>query len=255
MLHNEIIIDNHFPGLNPVQFGFETCKPHYAFGPCVRTHWLLHYVVSGYGTFIREGITHTVCPGQIFVIPPYVETFYQADENLPWKYIWIGFTGDKIPECFSQPIITNSNAGNIFYEMKECANFENGRSAYLSSCLWKLVSILSEQDVEKSDYVDKALHYMHANYANHITIQEIANSLGLNRKYFCALFTQRVGIPPSEYLVNYRLNKAAELMTIHQQTPTTAALSVGYSDIYHFSKSFKKRYGMSPRNYCEHFST
>ena len=135
--------------------------------------------------------------------------------------------------------------------MKECLNYENGKSAYLTSCLWKLVSILSEEDVNKSDYVDKALHYMQANYANHITIQEIADSLGLNRKYFCTLFSQKTGFTPIEYLGNYRLSKAAELMTIHKQSPTTAALSVGYTDIYHFSKAFKKKYGLSPRNYCK----
>jgi len=251
MRHDEIVIDKQFKDLNPVQFGYESCEPLHSFGPSVRTHWLLHYVVSGYGKFTRNGITHKVGAGQIFVIPPYVETYYRADEADPWSYIWIGFTTTDIPECLLHPVLSNPNVGSVFHDMKECSNYENGKSAYLTSCLWKLVSILSEEDVNKSDYVDKALHYMQANYANHITIQEIADSLGLNRKYFCTLFSQKTGFTPIEYLGNYRLSKAAELMTIHKQSPTTAALSVGYADIYHFSKAFKKKFGLSPRNYCK----
>ena len=47
----EIVIDQHYKGYNPVQFGSETCDPGHFFGPSVRTHWLLHYVVYGFGIF------------------------------------------------------------------------------------------------------------------------------------------------------------------------------------------------------------
>lgn len=250
MYCNVIVIDQHFHSLNPMQFGYESCAPSHSFGPAIRTHWLLHYVVSGFGKFTREGITYEIGPGQIFVIPPYMETCYQADEKHPWKYIWIGFTTEEVPEIFKEPVISCPNAGNIFTEMLPCENLENGRSAFLAGCLWKLVSVLLEQGKTKSDYVDMALNYMNSDYANGITIQQIADSIGLNRKYFCSLFSKQVGLSPSEYLINLRLNKAAELMTTYLQSPTTAANSVGYDDIYHFSKIFKKHFGVSPREYC-----
>ena len=108
MHRNIIVIDQHLHGLNPMQFGHENCTPLHDFGPAVRTHWLLHYVVSGFGKFTREGVTYAVGPGEIFVIPPYIETYYQADEKQPWKYIWIGFTTEEIPEVFLQPIFQGS---------------------------------------------------------------------------------------------------------------------------------------------------
>lgn len=246
---NIIIIDQHFHGLNPIQFGHEDCAPGHDYGPAVRTHWLLHYVVSGFGKFTREGITYNIEPGQIFVIPPYIEAYYQADAKQPWKYIWIGFTTEEVPEVFQQAVISYPNIGKVFNEMLSCSQLENGRSAYLSSCLWKLVCLLSEHYETKSSYVDLALNYMHSDYANGITIQQIADSIGLNRKYFCSLFSKQVGVSPSEYLIHLRLNKAAELMTTYKQPPTIAAMSVGYNDIYHFSKIFKKHFGVSPRRY------
>ncbi len=250
-MYSEIIVDEHFEGLNPMQLGHEACIPSHSYGPAVRTHWLLHYVVSGFGTFTRENITYNIKPGEIFVIPPYIETYYQADEKSPWKYIWIGFTTKNIPEVLDRAVISCPNIGTIFHEMLLCSKLENGRSAHLASCLWKLVSILSENGEAKSNHIDKAINYMHSNYANEISIQQIAETLGLNRKYFCSLFTAQIGVSPSEYLISLRLNKAAELMTKHNQSPTTAAISVGYNDIYHFSKSFKKHFGISPRTYCK----
>lgn len=252
MNHSEIITDHHYGGLNPVQFGYENCAPSHAFGPAVRTHWLLHYIVSGFGEFTRDGVKHKVGPGHIFVIPPYLETYYEADHDKPWKYIWIGFTtADTLPDVFSQPVISCPSAGALFDEMLSCSKMDNGRSAFLSGCLWKLMSLLLEQGKSKSDYVEKALACMHSEYMRRITIQEIADRLGLDRSYFYTLFTERIGMSPSEYLINLRLTKAAELMIDHEERPSIAAASVGYEDLFHFSKIFKKHYGMSPRSYMK----
>lgn len=250
--YNEIIIDMHYGGLNPVQFGHETCDPSHSFGPAVRTHWLLHYVVSGFGVFVRQDVTYRVGPGEIFVIPPYLETYYEADAESPWKYIWIGFTTqEQLPDIFSQPVITCPGAGTPFQEMFYCKNMENGRSAFLSGCLWKLMGILLEQGKPISDYIDKAIHYMQAEYMHGITVQALADRLGLDRSYFSTVFSERTGISPQEYLINLRLTKAADLMIAHGESPSTAALSVGYSDLYHFSKIFKKHFGLSPRAYIK----
>ncbi len=252
MLKNEIIINESYSGLNPVQFGQEECAPGHSFGPAVRDHWLLHYVVSGCGMFERGGKLHTVNAGDIFVIEPYTETYYEADAKNPWHYIWIGFTADgKLPNEFYQPIISCSGVGNIFAQMLECSGLERGKSAYLSGCLWQLVSTILESGEQKADYIEKALNCMRAEYANDISVNEIARRLNLDRSYFTVLFRSKVGVPPGQYLLNLRLEKAEELMTKHGETPTSAALSCGFPDIYHFSKAFKKKYGLSPRAYSK----
>ena len=91
---HEIIIDCGYNGLNPMQFGYQHCEKSHSFGPAVRNHWLLHYVVSGCGIFNISGKTHHIKAGDMFCIPPFVETYYEADCQNPWYYIWIGFTTD-----------------------------------------------------------------------------------------------------------------------------------------------------------------
>lgn len=253
MRYCEIVIDCHYSGLNPIRFGYEDCAPLHSFGPAVRGHWLLHYVTSGFGTCVRKGIPHKVGPGEIFVIPPYEEHYYEADHDKPWKYIWIGFTTNQtLPDILSQPVIKCPGAGKIFEEMIHCKQMENGRSAFLAGCLWRLIAVLLEQGKSTFDYVDKAVHYIHSEYANGITVQEIADHLNLDRSYFSTIFSKRMGVSPQEYIINHRLTTAAELMVTYGESPSTVATSVGYPDLFQFSKSFKKLFGMSPRAYIKY---
>jgi AraC-like DNA-binding protein len=101
--------------------------------------------------------------------------------------------------------------------------------------------------------VDKAITYMHAEYMNSISIQEIADHLNLDRKYFSRTFSMHTGSSPQQYLLNLRLTKAAEFMVTHNETPSSSAALVGYTDLYQFSKIFKKHFGMSPRTYIKHY--
>ena len=248
--YSEIVIDCKLDGMNPVQFGYENCAPRHHYGPAVRTHWLLHYVVSGCGRFTRNSKVYDIGPGDIFVIEPYLETYYEADADMPWEYVWIGFTASgQLCDQLSKPVISCPEAGSVFDEMRLCSSYDSGKSAYLSGCLWKLMGLLLERGKVKPDYVDKALSCIHSEYGTGITVQGIADRLSLDRSYLSHIFTKRMGVAPGVYLRTYRLNRAAELMTVYGEKPSTAANSVGFDDIFHFSKSFKKQFGMSPREY------
>ena len=251
MNRSEIVINQHYRGMfNPMQFGSEDCAPGHFFGPYVRTHWLLHYVVYGFGTFVRDGVTWEVKPGDIFVIPPYEETYYEADRVKPWRYIWIGFTTEEeLPPVMQEPVIHCAGVGAVFEDMMRCGKMENGRSAFLCSKIWELLSILLDQGAPAADYMKKALNYMNSEYVNGITVQQVADRLNLDRSYFSTVFKEKMGVSPQAYLINLRLERAAELITVYGEAPSTAAVSVGYPDLYHFSKIFKKHFGVSPREY------
>lgn len=250
MIKSEIVIDQHYKDFSPMQFGSETCDPGHFFGPSVRTHWLLHYIVYGFGRFERDGISYSVKPGDIFVIPPYEKTYYEADQKKPWRYIWIGFTTDQsVPEQLLKPIIHCPSAGKIFEEMLQCEKMGNGRTAFLCAKLWEFFSILLDNVKSDTDYVQKAINCINAEYINGITIRQVADRLNINRSYLSDLFKKRMGISPQKYLIQLRLEKAAELLTVYGQSPSTAGISVGYPDLYHFSKIFKKHFGVSPREY------
>lgn len=248
MYHYVIVSNEEYKGLNPVIFGYEPCKKSHSFGPAVRGYWLLHYIESGYGVYKINNREYKVGPGEIFVIPPFEETYYEADAENPWSYIWIGFTTDCLPTALDD-VIHIPEAITVFNEMKTCEEFKNGRSAFLSAKLWELFSLLLRKKKNTEDYIAKALDCIHAEYMNGITIEEIAQRLRLDRTYFSTLFKKKIGISPKKYLLNYRMNIASSLMLDNGKSVSVTACSVGYTDIFTFSKMFKKHYGLSPHDY------
>ncbi len=251
----DVFINEKRKGIMPIHFGYQKCTAGYGFGPLIRPFWVLHYVMNGQGTFIRSGKKYRIQSGDIFIIPPYIETYYQADSLNPWNYVWIDFfdDGDNLPECFQQAVLRLPGSGKIFGEMRKSGELENGRGAFLVSKIYELISLALEKNAtsNSNDYIEQAINLMNTEYMNNLTIESIASHLNIARSYFSTIFHQKMGISPVQYLINLRLEKAAELMVIHKAPPSTAAFSVGYSDLFHFSKAFKQKYGLSPRNYLK----
>ena len=96
--------------------------------------------------------------------------------------------------------------------------------------------------------MDYALQYIKFNY-DHIKVNDIAQYIGINRSYLTAIFKKQLDISPQEYLVSYRLKKAAELIKTTNMSIQDISTSIGYESPLTFSKMFKQTYGISPKNY------
>ncbi|MFJ6266696.1 helix-turn-helix domain-containing protein [Lysinibacillus xylanilyticus] len=82
----------------------------------------------------------------------------------------------------------------------------------------------------------------------------MAEILNLSRSYLSTLFKNEVGISFTEYLINFRLNRAIEILKLEKLPLNNIAEMVGYPDYTQFSKIFKKYKGVSPKNYLTSFS-
>ncbi|MBQ5901064.1 MAG: AraC family transcriptional regulator [Clostridia bacterium] len=252
MLHNIFLAESDFPALNVVNFGYEDCEKSHHFGPAVRTYWLLHFVESGFGTYNIEGNTYTLKPGEVFVIPPYVETYYQADAQNPWRYTWVGFTcNGKLPLDLPH-VIKCPAALEIFERMKKCDSIIGGKNAFLVARVWELFSLLLEKEQKEPDYIEIALGAIHSEYMSELNASTLAERLSLDRSYFTTLFKEKVGVSPGRYIFTHRMTTAASFM-LSGQSVTTAANSVGYNDIYNFSRMFKRHFGIPPREYIKKY--
>lgn len=256
--HLILLSNQQYPGMNPVQCGWERCEKGHAFGPAVRSYLLLHYVVSGFGRFTVGERTYSLKPGQMFIIRPFEMTFYEAAQAEPWHYIWIGFSsGVPLPASLEEDVLTLPQAGPIFAAMTQADTFTGGREAFLCGKIWELLSVLWRQESsvqkpgEAGEYVNVAKTYMETEYMRGISVSALAQRLGLDRSYFSQLFKQTTGLSPQQYLTRLRLEKGAQLMVDHGHTPGEAALSTGYPDVFSFSRMFKSHYGVSPRAYVQ----
>lgn len=245
-MYSEIIINKEYAGLNPVQFGYESCEKSHGFGPATRTYWLFHFVVSGKGIFQINDKQYVLSSGMMFVIPPFTQAYYEADSEDPWEYIWVGFTGTvplQLHDCYDIP-----GALHIFQYMKSSRDLNNGKTEFILARLWELFSFLKEEDQTKEDPINTALNLIHSQYMTPLTVQQMANTVHLERTYFSKIFSEKMGICPQQYLIEHRMEQAKTFLSLGYSV-TTTAISVGYSDIYIFSKIFKRRFGEAPSHY------
>lgn len=248
-----LVLNRQWAGINPVQCGWQHCAPGHAFGPAVRDHYLLHYVTQGAGLFRGSHGEYTLSAGDMFVIRPGETTFYQADGQDPWRYIWIGF---DCPAEFA-PLLEEDTvhlplAEGIFSALKTAGKLQTGRELFMCAKLYELLAHMARQAEAAptpEDSIRQAVNYMETEYMRDISISGIAGMLKMNRSYFSTLFKRVMGVPPQKYLTQLRIEKAAGLMASNGFTASEAALAAGYADVFAFSRAFKKARGVSPTQY------
>ena len=98
-------------------------------------------------------------------------------------------------------------------------------------------------------YIKEAINYMEQNFQNTISIEDIAAVCGINRSYFGKIFRNSTGRSPQEFLMNYRMVKATELLKLTSLSIADVGSAVGYENQLHFSRAFKNIYGVSPREW------
>lgn len=106
--------------------------------------------------------------------------------------------------------------------------------------------------LNKKYIVKKIMEYMELHYQQKISLDQIAANMYLSSYYISKLFKSETGDTPINYLISLRMKKAREIMDNYPDSSVqSVAMAVGYEDAYHFSKLFKKYYGLSPLYYKE----
>ena len=90
--------------------------------------------------------------------------------------------------------------------------------------------------------------YVHSHYKEPIDLNVLADNMGFSPSYLTKIFTKYEEITPSKYIRNYRMNIAKQMLSLDTNLDKVAE-AVGYTDPFHFSKSFKQTFGMSPSEY------
>ena len=104
-------------------------------------------------------------------------------------------------------------------------------------------------------YIKEAINYIEQNFQNNITIENVASVCGINRSYLGKIFKKNTGQSPQEFLMNYRMVKATELLKLTQLSISEISNAVGYANPLHFSRAFKNVYGESPRIWRQNHRT
>ena len=98
-----------------------------------------------------------------------------------------------------------------------------------------------------------AKSYMTTFYSHNIKIDDLANTLGLNRKYLAKIFKKSTGKTMSDFLLEVRMRNASGAVSNGERNITKIASMVGFEDPLFFSRQFKKYYGVSPTDFIKNY--
>lgn len=223
--------------------------------------------VSGAGQLEVGGKQYTVSEGQgMFLLPN--EKHGYAPIREPWTVKWITFNGAHMAELLSS---MNFDASTILYlsnpdvtlnkinSIVSILQSEDPlRGAECSSLGYQLLLDLflyaSRSEVrtkrQHAEQLAPAFLYMEAHYHEPISLQQLADQLGVTPQHTCLLFQQTLGIRPFAYLTRFRLRKAKELLLEQPNAEVRdIARCVGYEDSSYFIKLFKKQEGLTPSSF------
>jgi AraC family transcriptional regulator of arabinose operon len=247
--------------------GCSQTGPLHSFGPAVKPHYLIHYIMSGRGKFSMHGQEYPLEKGRGFLICPDEAVFYQADEKDPWTYIWVGFDGGLASKYLSHiglslqnPIFKCDDSDKLYQavlDMMEHNTFSvsdelrrNGQLGIFLSVIAENVPMVRQNDKDRANhYVRKAVEFIQSNYCNPIKVTDVADYVCINRSYLYTLFQNFTGMSPQRFMTMFRMTKASELLRLTDLTIESIALSCGYNDSLVFTKAFHQMKNMSPTAY------
>ena len=266
-----IFPNENFVDLTIYQYGWERCAPLHSFGPAIRNHYLFHLVLAGRGVLRSAGPDggdreFRLGPGSGFLICPGQVNTYWADEQDPWTYAWVEIDGIQAQKRFElagldaeHPVYRPRNHRlhqDVEHELTYIANHKDRSALHLLGHLYLFLDALAQASSTRRElrsqsqrgfYIQEAVTYIAQNYHRDITVEKIAEACNLNRTYFGRMFKKAIGHTPQEYLTRFRLARAIDLMRSTDYPISRIAQLVGYPNPLHFTKVFKKEYGMSPR--------
>lgn len=108
---------------------------------------------------------------------------------------------------------------------------------------------LSIKNTVKNSIVFQAIEFIHQHYREDITVHFIASNLNISNSYLSQIFKKELGISIIKYIITYRIQKAKELIASSDELVCHVAARVGFFEVKHFSKTFKKVTGLSPMQY------
>ncbi len=269
--------------INLLYTGHEQCPPKKLCSG-IRSHYLLHYVLSGSGWVYTADTSRKLSAGDLFCYFPEQPMSYASDANDPWHFAWIGFQGERTDEIvrrcgfsesksiyfssFSQRI-ADLLADIILIQAKRARGFELVSDGLLLQFFGELLDELHSQadkgsrsaadsEVYESSaplhpqpyfYVEAMKRFIQTNYQKPISVQHVIDYIGVDRSYASRIFRRTENRTLQRYLIEQRMDAAKRLLSQGRFSIRQVAHSVGYTDYASFERRFKVEAGCSPSEY------
>lgn len=232
--------------------------------------WTLEYLVSGATQVQSEGRTFRCEAPSILLVPPFVpyivewngasgrwtEIYAIFDPPLHWSTLLSGF-GNASAANFCN--LSNATAAQeIETALRTAFDLQRAprihREQLACNALERALLVWDEVNprhghVQREERIEKTLAFIGDQYSQPMSVETLARQVFLSPSRFSHLFKLQMQQSPMQYLEEFRLDRAAEQLLSKRDSIEQIANSVGFSNAFHFSTRFRRRFGRSPSRY------
>ena len=226
--------------------------------PC----FIVEYIVSGVGYLEINGAKHKLLENDVYIVHPGDHCEYYSDKKNPYKKYWINFRSSFFFDFLKsyeieERVIHGIDVSHYFEEM-----FELEKTSHKSDDLYLPISkILFSMMIDIALYKKQRLNdnefglaaqiknYLEFGFNEDITIELLEKKFYRSKSQITKSFKAAYNTTPYAYLIDVRIELAKNLLKSTKTPINEIAEYLRFSSEYHFSGSFKKRIGVSPREY------
>jgi AraC-like DNA-binding protein len=231
-----------------------------------KRHVVANYEIEFYtepcGTTYINDSPCKIRPGRVLCIKPGTERY--SELPLRSHYLKVTPTGsetDKILDGILDRFMSVriERYTDIIHQM--LAAESRGDSLLCHAKYLEIIALLAEEskrqekirmlDGNGRDAVSRGLDYIEAHYSGKCTLRDIAAHAHFSSVYFHGIFKKAIGKTPNEYLAEYRIERAKEMLLIEDMDIARIAVAAGFSSQSYFNYAFKNAVGQTPREYRE----
>ena len=252
--------------MNPLwvsRFGITNPDPSYYIkrdsSPC----FILEYIVSGVGYLEINGQKYRLEAGDVYLIHPGDSCEYYADKENPYKKYWINFACmmffNELIKAYGieDRIIRGLDISEHFkkiFELEKLSDLNDELYIPISRILFCAMMDIAEHKKKHSELTRGDIAYavkkkLNSSVTTPITLDDIAAIFFHSKNDVIRKFKKKYGVTPYSYLVDLRIRRGKNLLINTNKTLSEIASELCFSSEYHFSNTFKKKVGVSPKEY------
>ncbi len=230
--------------------------------PNGRQDWLLFYIAKESETFYLD-TPQTGKSGSFILFAPGEKQHHVYTGNKTAEFYFVHFNCESLPAGLS---LESSKLYDLPLNRKLCNLFEEiidetmrKQPLFEKLCVYKLLALLTllnrsvvyDKHPQRENYerIARAVQHMNSDYNSNFTLQDYANLCSMSKYHFLRVFEKIVGDTPLNYRNRIRLENAADLLSEENRSVEEIGTLVGFSSSSYFSSAFKKKYGLSPKQY------
>ena len=207
-----------------------------------------------------------------FLFPNPSLSLYSKDSH-SLDYFYLEFDGIQVKRLLNQcsssqdmPMYVFKNSQHIkklCNIIEQILSYQDSSIFYVLSLLYSFLDklftgysdLLIQQYKSNSSmsefYLKESISFLEQNFSKNISVEDIATVCGIHPNQLGKIFKEHFGKTPQDFLISYRMTKAARLLSLTNLSIKEIANAVGYENPFHFSRTFKRLFSVSPKHWRE----